>query len=168
LHVSSSDDCAVPGEQVRERTGCLNTGQTVRPPRAPGVRRIVTPMPRRKWFRATATYLLLFFLAVVAAPHHHVNGLEDFLLDQPSDSGCVVENGGPIGTRGAPAYDSFWLVVDDPCLACFSNDFVAAPVPSITFVARLERRAIQPEPASKKSPDPVPQESPSRAPPALS
>ena len=125
-------------------------------------------MIRRKWFRAPATYLVLFFLSVTAAPHHHINGLEDLLLDQPSDSGSVVENGGPIGTREAPAYDSFWLVDDDPCLACFSNDFVAAPAPSIAFVARLERREVQPEPVSKKSPDPPPRESPSRAPPTLS
>ena len=119
----------------------------------------------RKGSRATAAYLVLFFLSVAAAPHHHINGLEDLLLDQPSDSGRVVENGGPIGTRDAPAYDSFWIVDDDPCLACFSNDFVAAPVASTVFVARLEPRAIRPEPASKKSPDPVPQESASRAPP---
>jgi hypothetical protein len=125
-------------------------------------------MLRRKWLRATSTYLVLFFLSVAAAPHRHVNGLEDLLLDQPSDSGCVVEHGGPADGRGLPAYDSFWLVDDDPCLACFSSDFVAAPAPSMVFVARLDRLAIRPDSALKNSPDPLPQETPSRAPPSLS
>jgi hypothetical protein len=125
-------------------------------------------MLRRHWRRSTGTYLVLFFLAVAAAPHHHINGLEDLLLDPPSDSGRVVENGGPIGTRDAPAYDSFWFVDDEPCLACFSSDFVSAPAPSIAFTPRLERLAIRPEPIEKTAPDPLPQDTSSRAPPALS
>jgi len=125
----------------------------------------VSPMVRHCWRRATAIYCAIFFVAAAAAPHHHINGFEDLLLDQPSDSGWVVEHDGPIGTRNAPAFDSFWLVDDDPCLACFSNDFVSVPAPALAFAVRLERVVIRPEPASKASPDPLPHPSPSRAPP---
>lgn len=125
-------------------------------------------MSRFGWRRATGSYLVLFFLAVAAAPHHHVNGLEDLLLDQPSDSGYVVETGSPIGTRGAPAWNSFWLVEDDPCLACFTSDFVSAPAAVFAFVPRLERLDVPPEPASRRAPDPGSSETSSRGPPVLS
>lgn len=119
------------------------------------------------WRRATAIYLALFFVAAAAAPHHHINGFEDLLLDQPSDSGWVVEHDGPIGTRNAPAFDSFWLVDDDPCLACFSNDFVSVATAVFAFTPLLERLAIRLEPVSKTTPSALPHESSSRAPPAL-
>jgi hypothetical protein len=116
--------------------------------------------------RVAGTYLALFFVAVAVAPHHHVNGLEDILLDQPSDSGVVVETGSPAGTADAPAWTTFWFVDDDPCLACFNGDYVSAPPPTIGFTARLDRIASH----EATLPSPVPpilaKDTPSRAPPA--
>jgi len=116
--------------------------------------------------RVASAYFALFFFAVAAAPHHHVNGLEDILLDQPSDSGVVVESGSPAGTAGAPAWTTFWLVDDDPCLACFNGDYVSVPPPVIAFAARLDRIASHDETLPSPVPPVLAKDSPSRAPPA--
>lgn len=84
--------------------------------------------------RAAGTYLAAFFLAVAAAPHHHVNDAEDLLLDQRSDSGVLVRADGSSGGL-ASALLPGRLDRDVPCLACFSGDFAAAPAPAVTFVA---------------------------------
>jgi hypothetical protein len=118
--------------------------------------------------RAVGTYLVLFFLAVAAAPHHHLNGLEDLLLDQPSDSGVFVESGAPLGEEDAPAWSSFRLVDDDPCLACFNRDFVSAPAPVLAFAVRLDRLAPPVPAASRTPPACAVRDTSSRAPPALS
>ena len=135
---------------------CLDTG------------RIVHSMLWSRCRRATGTYLVLFFLAVAAAPHHHLNGLEDLLLDQPSDSGVFVESGAPLGADGAPAWSYFRLVDDDPCLACFNRDFVSAPAPILAFAVHLDRLAPPPPAASRTAPARVVRDTSSRAPPALS
>ena len=116
--------------------------------------------------RAVGIYLALFFLAVAGAPHHHINGLEDLLLDGPSDSGVVLIT--PIGIRNAPALNAFWLVDDDPCLACFWNDTVSAPSPVVAFPARHERVEFRTEPPRHSQPAPLPRDTLSRAPPFLS
>ncbi len=121
-----------------------------------------------RWRRRTGIYLALFFLAVTAAPHHHINGLEDLLLDHPSDSGTVVMTGRSIGMQGPPAWSAGSLVDDDPCLACFGNDFVSAPSAVFAFTARLERLALRPDASSDTEPAPLPRETPSRSPPSLS
>ena len=118
--------------------------------------------------RAVGIYLVLFFLAVAAAPHHHLNGLEDLLFDQPSDSGFFVESGAPIGSDGHSAWSSFWLVDDDPCLACFNGDFVSATAPVIAFTVRLARLPLQHALPSPTAPALLVLESSSRAPPSLS
>jgi hypothetical protein len=125
-------------------------------------------MERATWRRAAAVYLTLFFLAVAAAPHHHLNGLEDLLLDQRSDSGLVVETDAFSGSSEIPAIGTFSLVPDSPCLACFSSDFVAAPGPVIQFTGRLERLSAPPVAYPQSDPDPAPRDTASRAPPSLS
>src|SRR5262249_4866708 len=80
-------------------------------------------MLRSGYRRASAAYLALFFLAVAAAPHHHLNGLEDLLLDQRSDSGILIQTIGAQGTSEAPAINPYRVVHDVPCLACFTGDF---------------------------------------------
>lgn len=112
-------------------------------------------------------YLAAFFLAVAAAPHHHLNGVEDLLLDQRSDSGILV-----VADRTAfgagPAFDSTRFHRDVPCLACFSGDFVAAPAPAIALVARLSPLPMQPPRLAPGIPEVLFTETPSRAPPGIS
>jgi hypothetical protein len=118
--------------------------------------------------RAAGLYLCLFFLAVAAAPHHHLNGLEDLLLDERSDSGVLVQTGGPPGTASAPALNSSTVVRDVPCLACFTRDFVAAPQASFLLVALLTRLPLIPAPPLSATPELAPADTPSRAPPSIS
>ena len=117
--------------------------------------------------RIAGIYLSLFFLAVAAAPHHHLNGLEDLLLDQRSDSGILVlGDGAPSGP--GPAFDPARFHRDVPCLACFSGDFVAAPAPAVAFVAVF---SPLPNPAPLPAaavPEPAFPETSSRAPPRIS
>jgi len=117
--------------------------------------------------RSVGLYLAAFFLAVAAAPHHHLNGVEDLLLDQRSDSGILVLAGGTPGGPG-PAFDAARFHRDEPCLACFSGDFVAAPAPAVVFVAVLSplpNRGTLPAAAVPESHLP---ETSSRAPPRIS
>lgn len=118
--------------------------------------------------RAAAIYFALFFLAVAAAPHHHLNGLEDLLLDQRSDSGLITQVFGPVGTRQEPAVNPFRTVRDFPCLACFGGDFVAAPAPVIAFTATLTALSSPLLPRLPAAPAKLAAESASRAPPELS
>jgi len=87
--------------------------------------------------RGASMYLALFFLAVVAAPHRHLNDLEDLFLDQRSDSGILVQTTAPASASEAPAFRAIRLVPDVPCLACFTRDFVCAPTAPFLFVAEL-------------------------------
>jgi hypothetical protein len=115
--------------------------------------------------RAGAIYFALFFLAVAAAPHHHLNGIEDLLLDQRSDSGLILQVQGPPGTRQEPALNPFRMVRDFPCLACFGGDFVSAPTPIIAFTATLTPLSAPIVPPNPASPALLPAEAASRAPP---
>lgn len=121
-----------------------------------------------RWRRRTGIYLALFFIAVTAAPHHHINGLEDLLLDQPSDSGMVIQIDAPLGCGDRPAWNAFSLVDDDPCLACFGNDFVSAPSQVFVSTPGLERLGIRTDPIPRADPPPLPSEASSRAPPSFS
>jgi len=72
-----------------------------------------------------ALYGVIFLLAVASAPHRHLNSLEDLLSDGPSDSGIFVAS--PVGAPASvPCLSSCNLIDDDPCLACFHNDYAAA------------------------------------------
>src|SRR5215510_7298951 len=125
-------------------------------------------MLRSGWRRASAAYLALFFLAVAAAPHHHLNGLEDLLLDQRSDSGILIQTIGPEGTSDAPALNPFRVVHDVPCLACFTRDFVCAAALGIHFVPSHDMAPLRAVPATIGVPELVPADPSSRAPPRLS
>jgi hypothetical protein len=118
--------------------------------------------------QAAGFYLCLFFVAVAAAPHHHLNDLEDLLLDQMSDSGILVQTTGPLGTALAPAFNSSRMVRDVACLACFTRDFVAAPTASFLLVAVFSPLPLIPVPPLAATPALVPAETSSRAPPRLS
>jgi hypothetical protein len=118
--------------------------------------------------RSTAAYLVSFFLAVVAAPHHHLNGLEDLLLDQRSDSGLLVQTIGVPGTSHAPAINPFRVMHDVPCLACFTGDFVCAAAPAFQLLPGDDRVALAPAPIVSGVPQLVPADPSSRAPPELS
>jgi hypothetical protein len=118
-----------------------------------------------RWRRAAAVYLALFFCAVVAAPHAHVNGLEDLLLDQASDSGIIAQPvAGPV--RGATVVPLRY-VHDIPCPACFTSDFVTTAASAIAVVPRLTPLHRRPEPVPASRPELLPAESVSRAPPSV-
>jgi hypothetical protein len=123
-----------------------------------------------RWRRATGIYLAAFFLAVAAAPHDHVNGLADLLLDQPSDSGEIAEADALLidadsNWDSGSGWYSESLVKDDPCLACFNSDFVSTAVPIFASVPHLERVEAQPPQYAGRTPWVLLRDAPSRAPP---
>jgi hypothetical protein len=125
-------------------------------------------MMRSRWRQITGLYLVLFFLAVVAAPHHHINDLEDLLLDQRSDSGKLIQTTGQAGTAGAPAFNPVRVVDDVPCLACFTRDFVSATTNPFLLVAVLAPLPLAPGRPAVVVPELIPSESSSRSPPGIS
>jgi hypothetical protein len=85
----------------------------------------------------TSTYLALFLLAVAAAPHRHLNDLEDLSLDQRSDSGIILQGTGRASLAEGPALRPIRLLRDFACPACFTSDFLCAPTASFLFGAGL-------------------------------
>jgi hypothetical protein len=77
---------------------------------------------------AGAWYLIGFLAAVALAPHRHLNSFEDLLSDGPSDSGVFVEGTSPQDPAAGPQWISVRFIDDDPCLACFHNDWSSEPV----------------------------------------
>ena len=120
------------------------------------------------WRRGASLYFAFFFVAVAAAPHYHLNGLEDLLLDEPSDSGILTEAEGPAADPGSEGLNPVEFVEDVPCLACFTRDFFCSPATAIAFVPHLERLHLREIPAAISAPRLVPRDTASRAPPALS
>jgi hypothetical protein len=130
--------------------------------------RIVAPMKWSRCRRAAGLYCVLFFLAVTAAPHHHLNDLEDLLLDQRSDSGLVVLQCGTAERTVGEALQSCSITRDVACLACFTRDFVSVPTSAFTLVAVFARLPLRPEPPAIATPQLLPAETSSRAPPLSS
>jgi hypothetical protein len=130
--------------------------------------RIVAPMKWSRCRRAAGLYLVLFFLAVVSAPHHHLNDLEDLLLDQRSDSGIVVLPSGTAAHAAEEAFQSCLVTQDVACLACFTRDFVSVPTSAFTLVAVFARLPLRPEPPAIATPQLLPADTSSRAPPLSS
>jgi hypothetical protein len=122
-------------------------------------------MIRARWRLGVGIYLVSFLAAAVVSPHHHLNGFEDLVLDQPSDSGTVVETDAPV-SGSVPILGGFRIVDDVPCLACFAHDFAAAPAPHFAFTRTLQPLSKPPDPAPRPLPEPVSGEPSSRAPPA--
>lgn len=125
-------------------------------------------MPWARTRRVGAAYFAFFFLAVAAAPHRHLNGLEDLLFDERSDSGLIVQVFGPPGGRETPALDRFRLVHDFPCLACFGGDFVCAATAPFLLTTVLAPLPLIPVPPTAAVPEIVPTDPSSRAPPLFS
>jgi hypothetical protein len=74
--------------------------------------------------RLPGAYLLGFLLAAAASPHRHADGVADLVSGGPSDSGSWVE----LARRDAETAAGVPRAVDDdPCIACFANDYVFAP-----------------------------------------
>jgi hypothetical protein len=122
---------------------------------------------RKFWRWIGAAYAVIFLAAASAAPHRHLNGIEDLLSDGPSDSGLVLV-GSVFQGAGGPVIEAAQILDDDSCRACFPHDFVAAA--SCVFVVRspstsLVRIEAAPRPAA---PQPAERPTASRSPPAAS
>jgi hypothetical protein len=117
--------------------------------------------------RGAGIYLGFFFLAVAAAPHDHLNGLDDLLLDQPSESGVVFAAPAPAQGGGEKTWGPFELLQDVPCLACFTRDFAASPVSSIPVRPLLFPLRPCAGIVAARTPRRLPAETPSRAPPSV-
>ena len=115
--------------------------------------------------RGASVYLALFFLAVAAAPHRHLNDLDDLFLDQRSDSGNIVQVVGPASIPGDLFFHSARFVQDVPCPACFTGDFVCAPTSAFHFVADLGLLPLLPSLPDVARPALVAADAASRAPP---
>ncbi len=117
------------------------------------------------WRRISAIYLLALFAAAAGTPHHHLDPIADIVSDGPSNSGRFAQIRGPVGL-GAGFYPGA-LVDDESCLACFHSDFVASPAISLTLAAPLQPPSGRPVTPPVSTPAPVPSDSSSRGPPAL-
>jgi hypothetical protein len=94
--------------------------------------------PRTTSHKIGAFYGLIFLLAVVSAPHHHLNSFDDLVSDGVSDSGRFV----PQPAAGSDPCISVKIEVDDdPCLACFQHDYSAAA--SYLFLVLQESRSFR-------------------------
>ena len=118
--------------------------------------------------RGGGIYLALFFLTVTAAPHHHLNDLEDLILDQKSDSGTIIQAIGPAIAPGALTFRPIQLIPDVPCPACFTCDFSCAPTAPFLLVANLGQLPLLPSPPDLASPALTLADAVSRAPPTRS
>jgi hypothetical protein len=83
--------------------------------------------------QAGAVYLLGFLALVAAAPHRHLNSLEDLLSGGPSDSGIILERTSASDPSGGPHWCVARFTDDDPCLACFHNDWAIEPIGLLVF-----------------------------------
>lgn len=114
-----------------------------------------------------AFHCLAFFIAIAVAPHSHSNSLEDLLTDGPSDSGIFVEQASATAPEPGVWFRAARVVDDDPCLACFHNDFQAAAEPASILLFAPTFAPLAPSFALSSLFEPVPPTAPpnSRAPP---
>jgi hypothetical protein len=122
---------------------------------------------RGRFKGGASAYLAFFFLAVSAAPHRHLNDLEDLLLDQRSDSGIILQGAGPASLTEEPAFQPIRLLHDVSCPACFASDFLCAPTALSLFLAGLSARPSFPCLPDAAMPAFMFVEAASRAPPDL-
>ena len=118
-----------------------------------------------RWRKASAWYVVAFFLAVASAPHHHLDPIADLLSDGPSNSGSFTQILKPVGL-GAGIYAGS-LVDDVSCLACFNRDFVASPAAAFALTPVLARLPHRPIPPTASRPQLFAAETSSRGPPEL-
>jgi hypothetical protein len=118
--------------------------------------------------RSASIFLASFFLAVVAAPHRHLNPIADLISNERSDSGVFIQILGDPVADGQTHWGAAALIDDDPCLACFMHDCVAKAacffgfIPSFTFLQLPQRSTFV------GIPGPRPRALTSRAPPGIS
>jgi hypothetical protein len=112
-----------------------------------------------------AGYLAAFFLAVAAAPHHHLDPIADIVSDGPSNSGSFTQISGPVGLDTGLYTGA--MVDDESCLACFNRDFVASPAVVVALTHALARLPLHPLPPELAKPELVPAETSSRGPPSI-
>lgn len=117
--------------------------------------------------RAAATYLGCFLLAVALSPHRHLNSIADLISDDPSDSGAFVQALGKASTGAGLTWTDGVFVDDDPCLACFTQDYVSQGIAPFFFDPVLSLRLLPSEPDPLTKPAPVLLVSASRSPPAI-
>lgn len=120
-------------------------------------------MSEQRWRHTAAIYLALFFFAVAAAPHHHLNG-----IDQPSSSGYVTQVLDPAPAHGTWGLHSICVVADEWCMACFTSDFVSVPPAPLSFVTRPVPLTLRAPATAGAIPKLVPADPSSRAPPRVS
>jgi hypothetical protein len=128
----------------------------------------MTSVVGSRWRRGAGIYLAVFFLTVTAAPHHHLNDLEDLILDQRSDSGTIIQAIGPATAPGALTFRPVQLIPDVPCPACFTRDFSCAPTAPFVLVADLGLLPPLPSPPDLARPALTLADAVSRAPPTRS
>ena len=116
--------------------------------------------------RFASLYLLLFLAAVAIAPHRHVNAMEDLLSDGPSDSGIVLEGSWPRDPAAGPQWSGAWFTDDDPCLACFHNDWATEPIALLVLAPSFRPTTLTQTLHDAALPAPPPAPGRSRAPPA--
>jgi hypothetical protein len=118
--------------------------------------------------RFAGAYLLAFLACVAVAPHQHVNAIEDLLSDGPSDSGIVVEGSRLQDATAGPRWNSARLTDDDPCLACFHNDWATEPIAFLVLAPSFRATTLAETFLQPAIPAPPPAPGRSRAPPASS
>ena len=114
-----------------------------------------------------ALHCLAFFIAIAVSPHSHANSFEDLLTDGPSDSGIFVEQASATASEPGIWFRAARVVDDDPCLACFHNDFQAATEPASILVLTPTFAPLARSAALSSLFEPIPPTAPpnSRAPP---
>jgi hypothetical protein len=125
-------------------------------------------MAFRRVRRLLSVYFVLFFAAVAAAPHYHLNALHDLLFDQRSDSGDLVQPASSSDPDAGAVISAAHIVPDVPCAACFMGDFVCKSTASFQFVAHLAPLPHEPRPLELPAPALLPATGTSRAPPRAS
>jgi hypothetical protein len=117
--------------------------------------------------RFAAVYVLAFLAAVTLAPHRHLNSFEDLVSDGPSDSGIVLEASRPQDPMAGPRWSSARFTDDDPCLACFHNDWATEAIAFLVLAPRFSPTTLTRTLHDPLIPAPRAGARHSRAPPAL-
>jgi hypothetical protein len=115
--------------------------------------------------RSAALYLAGFWLAAVFSPHQHVNPVADLLSDGRSDSGVVCQVDGPSDPLRGVEINPVRLIDDDPCPACFSDDFAGVAGHWLAHAANLEILREAPEAPTPAALAVLPDAPASRSPP---
>lgn len=96
----------------------------------------------RRGLRLLAAGCLLLQLgASIFARHRHLNPIGDLFGDGPSDSGTFLRAEAPASGRFA-AMSGFDFVDDDPCLACFAQDYRSFTAIRFRFIPAISIRPL--------------------------